>query len=327
MGDDEEVPLSHIPLVWMVREAQRAGLHFDTAKVRALHCTPEEHEKYLQPKCNPLSHIPKIVTTSPSRANSEGKFEPQDAEKAKVMNGNPPTPVTNGVSAHKADLKEEKMEGIARDDLPEFHQKLCSAATAGMIHDVLQFNNGAGKFSVMAWNFMEYLPFRRMDLQEDGSWKSITWPLPKGEVRDIPDNVVVHNSVLRRMHVHEDFRPGNLICGGGGRGVRNAPPELKMGEWKVLREEGDWVGEVYVRDGKPVGTKQESTSIFKKLLGKIGRNKSETNGVTKSETNGNMKSEMNGNMKMETNGYTKSETNGYTKSETNGATQSMTNGV
>lgn len=38
---------------------------------------------------------------------------------------------------------------------------------------------------------MEYLPFRRMDLQSDGSWKPIIWPLPMGEVRDVPENVCV----------------------------------------------------------------------------------------------------------------------------------------
>lgn len=46
---------------------------------------------------------------------------------------------------------------------------------------------------------MEYLPFRRMDLQEDGSWKAIIWPLPKGEVRDIPNNALIHGSVIKRM--------------------------------------------------------------------------------------------------------------------------------
>ena len=29
--------------------------------------------------------------------------------------------------------------------------------------------------TVAMWKIMEYLPFRRMDLQEDGSWKAIRW--------------------------------------------------------------------------------------------------------------------------------------------------------
>lgn len=94
---------------------------------------------------------------------------------------------------------------------------------------------------------MEYLPFRRMDLRPDGSWISISWPLPKGEVRDIPDDACIHTSALRRMTVNPDYRPGNLIIGGGGRGVRKAKAEYGIGQWDVLREEGDPVGEVWVR--------------------------------------------------------------------------------
>ena len=99
----------------------------------------------------------------------------------------------------------------------------------------------------MSWRIMEFLPFRRMDLQPDGSWKSIRWPLPKGEVRDIPHDAKIHHSALRRMEADENYRPGNLIVGGGGRGVRRAPKHLGTGEWVVLREEGDPTGEVLVR--------------------------------------------------------------------------------
>ena len=77
---------------------------------------------------------------------------------------------------------------------------------------------------------MEYMPFRRMDLQADDSWKSIRWPLPKGEVRDIPDGAWIHGSVIRRMHADSMYRPGNLIVGGGGRGVRIAPPHYGTGK-------------------------------------------------------------------------------------------------
>lgn len=59
----------------------------------------------------------------------------------------------------------------------------------GKIHDCLLFNNGLSHIGVLGWKMMEYLPFRRMDLQPDGSWKPIIWPLPCGEVRDVPENV------------------------------------------------------------------------------------------------------------------------------------------
>lgn len=103
---------------------------------------------------------------------------------------------------------------------------------------------------------MEYLPFRRMDLRPDGSWKSIAWPLPKGEVRDIPDEVVIHNSVLKRMEFDASYRPGNLIVGGGGRGVRQAPECEGTGRWKVVREKGDLVGECFAREGRPAGSRR-----------------------------------------------------------------------
>lgn len=41
---------------------------------------------------------------------------------------------------------------------------------------------------------------------------------------------------------------GNLIVGGGGRGIRKAPRHYGMGKWKVLREQGDPIGEVVVRE-------------------------------------------------------------------------------
>ena len=98
---------------------------------------------------------------------------------------------------------------------------------------------------------MEYLPFRRMDLQEDGSWKSITWPLPKGEVRDIPADAIIHTSVIKRMEADPKYRPGNLIVGGGGRGVRHALKELGIGKWLCKKDEGDVISECFVRASLP----------------------------------------------------------------------------
>ncbi len=49
------------------------------------------------------------------------------------------------------------------------------------------------------------------------------------------------------MQADETYRPGNLVIGGGGRGIRVAPKEAGMGDWVVLKNEGDPVGEVYVR--------------------------------------------------------------------------------
>jgi hypothetical protein len=59
---------------------------------------------------------------------------------------------------------------------------------------------------------------------------------------------MISRSVLRRMRADESYRPGNLIVGGGGRGVRKAPKELGMGQWKVHKDAGDMVGELFTRD-------------------------------------------------------------------------------
>ena len=194
LENDEEHPLSHGPLVWMVREAQKAGLQFDQEKMMQLNC------------CEDYKHL----------------HQGNDDLSTSQLTDKPGQPKT-------------------------FPQILHSAAISGRMHDCLLFNNGVPRNSVLSWKIMEYLPFRRMDLQPDGSWKSIRWPLPKGEVRDIPDSAWIHNSALKRMEADENYRPGNLIVGGGGRGVRRAPKHLGIGEWVVLKEEGDVTGEVLVR--------------------------------------------------------------------------------
>lgn len=49
----------------------------------------------------------------------------------------------------------------------------------------------------------------------------------------------------------ETYRPGNLIIGGGGRGVRTAPAHHGIGEWEVLQDEGDPIREAYIRKRNP----------------------------------------------------------------------------
>jgi hypothetical protein len=238
LNPDEEAALSHVPLVWMVREAERAGLHFDPKKVRALNCSPEESFPAAMRR---KTIVPQIAIEPISPPASP----PENA----TTNG-------NGLLSHAHLPGPSSADAIPAESPSNFQRLLEFAATKAPLHDVLQFSNGASPLSVLSWNIMEYLPFRRMDLQPNGTWKSIAWPLPKGEVRDIPDNVVIHNSVVRRMEFDEGYRPGNLIVGGGGRGVRKAPRELGMGSWRVEREEGDVVGECFVRVGRPAGSRR-----------------------------------------------------------------------
>lgn len=226
----EDYALSHVPLVWMVREARRAGLSFDLEKLREFNCCGDDGEDvamvdFSDPfsqahnNHNPTMNIPTIQVSST-------------------------TPMTETPPPHAH---------LGTDDRPHepsnFEDSLRSAATRGLIHDCLAFKKGLPNHSVLSWRLMEYLPFRRMDLQKDGTWKPIRWPLPGGEVRDIPADAIIHNSVMVRMKTDDKYRPGNLIVGGGSRGVRVAPKEYGMGEWELVREEHDLVGEVLIRKG------------------------------------------------------------------------------
>ncbi|CAJ0552178.1 Ff.00g061570.m01.CDS01 [Fusarium sp. VM40] len=203
---------SHIPLAWIVREAQKAGLPFDDEKVAEMGCC--------------VAH------------------DWQDAT------GRPPIPnlrVSSGSGVgHAPDMP---MDEKTRDPKDDFHGVMHGACTA-KIHDSLEYGQGLGAIAVTAWKIMEYLPFRRMDLQTDGSWKPIRWPLPGGEVRDIPHTIRVHGSVIRRMKIDDQYRPGNLIIGGGGRGVRKASAMHGIGDWECVADHGDPVGEIWTRKKK-----------------------------------------------------------------------------
>ncbi|KAL8642133.1 MAG: hypothetical protein Q9228_001158 [Teloschistes exilis] len=234
LGEGEESALSHGPLVWMIREAQRAGLPVDREKMIALHCCD------LDPRM--------LEATFPSTA---------------LLKDGPPIPTFEVTTPSQPDLfRSPHAEGEAPGwraglepkppEMSEFHKRLHYSAAHGVLHDCLEFKNGLPPMSVLSWKIMEYMPFRRMDLQPDGSWKAITFPLPMGEVRDIPEDAKIHHSAIKRMQANENYRPGNLIIGGGGRGVRIAPKEHGIGEWVIHKNEGDPVGEVYVRKGKSV---------------------------------------------------------------------------
>lgn len=221
----------------MVREAQKAGLEFDERKLEALSCC---HEDAMSGITHTHEQVPTIEVDPVSPLPVE-----EDSNKS------------SGITTYTdhANILPHHQEHL---DTP-FHRHLHCAATEGSIHDVLQFNNGANAIGVISWNIMEYLPFRRMDLQEDGTWKAIRWPLPKGETRDMPANAIIHSSVIKRMVADPTYRPGNLIVGGGGRGVRHAPENYGIGKWIVACEEGHPVGECFVRRHPPERTKTDES--------------------------------------------------------------------
>jgi hypothetical protein len=215
----------------MVREAQKAGLEFDDEKLEALHCCHEDRTFGEQRR---QTIVPAIAVDPASPALDDSQINGSDATKAPA----------NGC----VDDDHIFTHHHTHPDT-DFHRKLHYAATQGRMHDVLQLNNGAGRMGVFSWNIMEYMPFRRMDLCEDGSWKAIRWPLPKGETRDIPDDAIIHASVIKRMVADPTYR-----------GVRTAPEEMGIGKWVCYGEEGHPVGECFVRKEKPVKKVMEQSS-------------------------------------------------------------------
>jgi hypothetical protein len=73
-----------------------------------------------------------------------------------------------------------------------------------------------------------------------------------GEPRDIPNDAHIHYSAIERMSNVPEYRPGNLIIGGGGRGVRKAPAKYGIGEWQAQEWHGDPIKETFVRRGGSV---------------------------------------------------------------------------
>lgn len=189
---DEIRPASDLPLIWMMREAMRAGMPVDEAKL--------------------------------------SKAQYHAGEMGMAVD-----------ETYRFDGKDLDIDSTPRmSDIEHL-------ATRTRLHDSLTFKGGLPWTAVIPWLIMEHLPFRRMDLQPDGTWKPISWPLPRGETRDMPDDAQIHSSVIQRMKADPSYRPGNLIIGGGGRGVRKAPQSAGIGKWRVVRERGDLIGEAVVR--------------------------------------------------------------------------------
>lgn len=237
--------VSHIPLVWMVREAQKAGLNFDPVKVIALGCQ-------LYPSVSHYQYRHYYYQQQQQQQKQRGQMIQPEPPIIQI-DGNIPLPATSAIHNGNEVGGIASMSAAATTTAPttaitqsEFN-KMIEKASMEKLHDSLIFGGGLSFAATLSWNVIEWLPFRRMDLGPNGLWKPIRWPLPRGETRDIPHNVTVHGSVIKRMQNDKSYRPGNLIVGGGGRGSRIAPEEYGIGEWVCVAEEGDPVGELWMR--------------------------------------------------------------------------------
>jgi hypothetical protein len=139
----EEVTLAHAPLVWMVREARKAGLRFDEEKMIDMKCWDAE-KPWIDNDFASAQEEPLAPDADVPRLQVSGVPESPSASKAVGENGFP-------LPSH--DTKPTK-----------FQQMLLDMASKSVKHDCLEFGGGLKATQVLSWGFMEYLPFRRMDL-------------------------------------------------------------------------------------------------------------------------------------------------------------------
>lgn len=130
MSPGEDRPLSDIPLMWMLREAKKAGMPFDEEKLQGSNLFLSE----LGPGENEL--------VDASMLQVDGEPLPESPK-----------------------LKRNMTQSAFSDEVHRI-------ATKSRVHDSLSYKGGLGWMAVSAWQFMEWLPFRRMDLQSDGKISS-----------------------------------------------------------------------------------------------------------------------------------------------------------
>lgn len=139
----------------------------------------------------------------------------------------------------------DEKHGQDTGDRSDFKSALWRATTTGHVHDFLQYGHGIPWSTVVTWKMAECLPFRRMELQNDGSWRPVRWPLPLGERRDLPKEAKVHGSVIRRMKTNPEYKPENMLRYGKGKNKRLL--EHGIDAWEVQAYQGCPVRETYRR--------------------------------------------------------------------------------
>ena len=175
------LPHSHVPLVWMVRAASRAGLKFCPEKLREVGITvPEVYEHTPHPARRP--------------SMAETLFSASETNDKRVE-----------------DMLSRK------------------------VHDCLRLSPDLSWHEVLRWNLAENIPFKRMDLKNN-RWRAIRLPLPMGDTRDIPDEAVIHGSVIQRLQGNEHYRPQNLILGGGIELRMGRRAQFDISKWELVPE-------------------------------------------------------------------------------------------
>jgi uncharacterized protein (DUF2235 family) len=168
----ERKPASHVPLVWMVHEAMKAGLKFDMDKVREMGCAEaldekdEEVRNASNYRCPEHSRV-ELWEVQYKLTTRKGKL----AEATTAAPGNQAVTVPNiivrspttsspillqsGESSREASPTKADNEN-GTESHQTFKEMMHKASTA-RIHDSLEFGGGLPPTSVLAWKIMEYV--------------------------------------------------------------------------------------------------------------------------------------------------------------------------
>lgn len=143
-------PASHVPLVWMVHEAMKAGLHFDMDKVREMGCIEALHESYGTP-AGPQTDTP----VPPNEPHAGDGDVPRPIPNIMVRSSSASTPKLFQQSTFGGDQSAGSgSQSNQHHSLPSFKEMMHKAHCA-RIHDSLEFDCGLSWGSVMAWKIME----------------------------------------------------------------------------------------------------------------------------------------------------------------------------
>jgi hypothetical protein len=152
----ESKAASHVPLVWMVHEAMKAGLHFDLDKVREMGCMEAVDETYMTSAKEEAAPINPPASSDNDQATT--------AEHPPIPNIMIRTPSTSTPKLFQQSSFNQRSNATTTSAsssssessaAPPTFKELMHKAHVALIHDSLQFGGGLSWSSVLAWKIME----------------------------------------------------------------------------------------------------------------------------------------------------------------------------
>lgn len=211
----EEYPTSHVPLTWMINEAIHAGLTFDQEKLKPLSIRP-----------------PSASSSSCSSSSASTSSKPRAQQRQQKQ------------SQSQSQSQPQPQPQLQSSTLPHQLTPL-KKAEHSQIHDSLDYDSGKG-LTTLFWRLLEYLPFVRPIVQPNGTIRHSRWHR-RGQRRPLPQQALVHGSVVRRLRWDPDYRPYNLGLGLKPNMQDKKEEDREIGRWRRVAEDEGGVREYWVR--------------------------------------------------------------------------------